>query len=44
MSNPVSTVSMEMGVLDAQSHFQQQGFRQMPVINAEHRIVGMLSV
>ena len=44
MSYPVSTVSMEMGVLDAQSHFQQQGFRQMPVINAEHRIVGMLSV
>ena len=44
MSYPVSTVSMEMGILDAQRHFQQQGFRQMPVMSAEHRIVGMLSV
>ena len=44
MSYPVSTVSMEMGIIDAQRHFQQQGFRQMPVMSAEHRIVGMLSV
>lgn len=44
MSYPVSTVSMGMGILDAQRHFQQQGFRQMPVMSAEHRIVGMLSV
>jgi len=44
MSYPVNTVSMEMGILDAQRHFQQQGFRQMPVMSAEHRIVGMLSV
>ncbi len=44
MSYPVSTVSMEMGILEAQRHFQQWGFRQMPVMSAEHRIVGMLSV
>ena len=44
MSYPVSTVSMKMGIVDAQRHFQQQGFRHMPVMSAEHRIVGMLSV
>lgn len=44
MSYPVRTVSMAMGIIDAQHHFQQLGFRQMPVISAEHRIVGMLSV
>jgi CBS-domain-containing membrane protein len=44
MCYPVSTVSMEMGILEAQRHFQQWGFRQMPVMSAEHRIVGMLSV
>jgi CBS-domain-containing membrane protein len=44
MSYPVSTVTMDMGILAAQRYFHQQGLRQMPVLSAEQRIVGMLSV
>ena len=44
MSHPVSTVRMEMDVLDAQRYFQEQGFQQMPVMSAQQRIVGMLSM
>ena len=44
MSHPVSTVQMEMDILTARRYFQQQGFQQMPVINAQQRLVGMLSI
>jgi len=44
MSHPVSTVQMEMDILAARQYFQAQGFQQMPVISAQQRIVGMLSV
>ncbi|MBT8128338.1 MAG: CBS domain-containing protein [Gammaproteobacteria bacterium] len=44
MRYPVSTVIMDMGILAAQRYFHQQGLRQMPVLSAEQRIVGMLSV
>jgi len=44
MSYPVSTVSMDMGILPAQRYFHQRGLRQMPVLSVEKRIVGMLSV
>lgn len=44
MSNPVSTVPMEMDILSAQKSFQQQQFQQMPVINIRQRLVGILSV
>lgn len=44
MSSPVSTVRTEMEILAARRYFQQQGFHQMPVINAQQRLVGMLSV
>jgi CBS-domain-containing membrane protein len=43
MSHPVITVSVDMGILDAHRHLQAHGYQQMPVINAQHRIVGMLS-
>ncbi len=44
MSHPVSTVPIEMGILTAQHYFRDQGFQQMPVVNAQRRLVGMLSV
>jgi CBS-domain-containing membrane protein len=44
MSNPVSTVSIEMEILAAQRYFHQQGLRQMPVMSMEQRIVGLLSI
>ncbi len=44
MSHPVSTVRMEMDILAARRYFQEQGFQQMPVMSAQQRIVGMLSV
>ena len=44
MSHPVSTVRMEMDVLDAQRYFQEQGFQQMPVMSVQQRIVGMVSI
>jgi CBS-domain-containing membrane protein len=44
MSFPVSTVPIGMEILAAQRYFQQRGLRQMPVMSAEQRIVGMLSV
>jgi len=44
MSFPFSSVRMEMDILAARHYFQQQGVRQMPVMNAQQHIVGMLSV
>ena len=44
MSHTVSTVQMEMDILAARRYFQQQGFQQMPVIDAQQRLVGMLSI
>ncbi len=44
MSCPVSTLPMEMDILAARRCFQQLGFEQMPVLSAQQRIVGMLSV
>ena len=44
MSHPVSTVQMETDILAARRYFLERGFQQMPVISAQQRIVGMLSV
>ena len=44
MSHPVITVSMDMDILAARRYFQQQKFQQMPVINAQHQITGILSI
>ena len=44
MSYPVCTVRVEMDIVDAQRYFQEQGFHQMPVMSAEQRIVGMLTM
>lgn len=44
MSHPVSTVQMAMDILAARRIFQQQGFQQMPVLDARQRLVGMLSI
>lgn len=44
MSYPVSTVPLEMGIVEAQRYFQQQKLQQMPVMSAQKRIVGMLSL
>lgn len=44
MSHPVSTVRMEMDIIAARRYFQERTFNQMPVLSAQQRIVGMLSV
>jgi len=44
MSHPVSTVPIEMSILDAQRYFHERKLHQMPVINAQQHIVGMLSL
>jgi len=44
MSHPVTTVSIDMDILAARRYFQQQKFQQMPVINAQHQLTGMLSI
>jgi len=44
MSHPVSTVPIEMSIMDAQRYFHERNLRQMPVINAQQHIVGMLSL
>lgn len=44
MSHPVSTVSAELSILEAQRYFQEKKRRQMPVMNPQQRIVGMLSL
>jgi len=44
MSHPVSTVPIEMSILDAQRYFRERNLQQMPVINAQQHIVGMLSL
>jgi len=44
MSHPVSTVPLEMGIIEAQRYFQEQKLQQMPVMSTQKRIVGMLSL
>lgn len=44
MSSPVSTISMDMDILEARKIFQEQKFQQMPVVNSMQRLVGILSV
>ncbi|MEN8168008.1 MAG: CBS domain-containing protein [Pseudomonadota bacterium] len=44
MSNPVSTLPMEMDILAARRHFQKMGFQQMPVMSSQQRLVGILSI
>ncbi len=44
MSHPVTTVPLNMDILAARRFFQKQGFNQMPVLSAQHRIAGMLSI
>lgn len=44
MSHPVTTVSMDMDILVARRYFQQHKFQQMPVLNTQHQITGMLSI
>jgi CBS-domain-containing membrane protein len=44
MSHPVSSVPMEMGIVEAQRYFQQLKLQQMPVLSPQKRIVGMLSL
>jgi acetoin utilization protein AcuB len=44
MSHPVTTISMEIDILDALRNFQQLKFKQMPVINTRHQLVGLLTI
>lgn len=44
MSSPVSTISMDMDILDARQIFQKLKFQQMPVVDTMQRLVGILSV
>lgn len=44
MSCPVHTLPVELDILAARHRFQQLGFQQMPVLNTQQRIVGILSV
>jgi acetoin utilization protein AcuB len=44
MSHPVKTLPMKLDILTARRCIQELGFRQMPVLSSQRRIVGMLSV
>lgn len=44
MSYPVNTIPMEMDILAARRSFQQLKFKQMPVINTRHQLVGLLTI
>jgi acetoin utilization protein AcuB len=44
MSDPVKTVPMDMEIITARRYFQQQKFQQIPVLNSQHKIVGILSI
>lgn len=44
MSHPVSTVPIDMSILDAQRYFHERNLHQMPVIDAQKHVVGMLSL
>jgi len=44
MSHPVSTIPMDMDIIDAHRYLQEYGFQQMPVISPQQRIVGMLTI
>ncbi|MDJ0808148.1 MAG: CBS domain-containing protein [Gammaproteobacteria bacterium] len=44
MSCPVSTLPAELDILAARRRFQQLGFQQMPVLNTQQQIVGVLTV
>ena len=44
MSCPVGTLPVDLDILAARRRFQQLGFQQMPVLNTQQRVVGMLSV
>jgi CBS domain-containing protein len=43
MSHPVVTIRADLGVAAAKDRFRKQRFHQFPVLNAQLRIVGMLS-
>lgn len=44
MSHPVNTVPIDMGILEAQRYLQERKLQQMPVVTAQQRIAGMLSL
>jgi len=44
MSHPVSTVPIDMGILEAQRYLQERKLQQMPVVTTQQRIAGMLSL
>lgn len=44
MSYPVRAIPLDMSIPQAQRHFQQYKYQQMPVINKQQRIVGMFSM
>jgi CBS-domain-containing membrane protein len=44
MSHLVKALNMDMSIIEAQAYLQEHSLQQMPVINAQHRIVGMLSL
>lgn len=44
MSYPVSTTTIEMDIVEAQRYFRAHKHQQMPVMSAQRRIVGMLSL
>jgi len=44
MTHPVSTVPIDMGILEAQRTFHERKLQQMPVVTAQQRIAGMLSL
>ena len=43
MAKKVSTVDKETGLLDAQSLMQRMGVRHLPVVDADNRLVGMIT-
>jgi acetoin utilization protein AcuB len=44
MSHPATTIRTDMDILEARLFFQEKGVNQMPVMDAQHSIIGMLSI
>lgn len=44
MSHPVVTIRLDTPLEEAHRHFQAHGFNQMPVLDPQHKLVGMVTV
>ena len=44
MTHPATSIRQDMNILEARQFFQEQGVNQMPVMDAQQRIIGMLTI